>query len=48
MTKFSNKLKKTLFLYHFGSILSILGTKKNLSENPDISRTTSHGILAAR
>ena len=40
MIKFSNKLKKNLFLVHFGLIFPILGVKKF---SPG---TTSHGILA--
>ena len=40
MIKFSNKLKKTLFLAHFGLIFPILRAKKF---SPG---TTSHGILA--
>ena len=47
MTKFSNKLKKkTLFLDHFGTIFPILGAKFFSPENPSLSHTTSHGILA--
>ena len=46
MTKFSNKLKKNLFLDHFGTIFPILGAKFFFPENPSLSRTTSHGILA--
>ena len=46
MTKFSNKLKKPCFLAHFRPILPILGAKKIFLQNPALSRTTSHGILA--
>ena len=46
MTKFSNKLKETLFLAYFGPIFPILGPKRIFPENPDLSRTTSHEILA--
>ena len=45
MTKFSNKLKKTLFLAHFGSFFPILGQKKVFPENPALSRTTSYEFL---
>ena len=45
MTKFSNKLKKTLFLVHFGSIFPILEAKKIFLENPTVMHN-SHGILA--
>ena len=31
---------------HFGPSFPILGAKKILTENPALSRTTSHGILA--
>ena len=31
---------------HFGPSFPILGAKKILMENPALSRTTSHGILA--
>ena len=45
MTKFSNKLKKTV-LTHFGSIFPIFGVKKVFPENLALPHTTSHGILA--
>ena len=46
MTKFSNKLKKTLFLAHFGSIFPILEVKNIFLENPAQSHTALYGILA--
>ena len=46
MTKFSNKLKKTLFLANFGSIFPIFGAKKTFLENTALSNTTSYGFLA--
>ena len=46
MNKFSNKLKKTLFFAHFGSIFPIFGAKKNFLENLALSCTTSFGFLA--
>ena len=39
MTKFSNKLKKTLFLAHFGPFFPILGQKKVFPENLALSHT---------
>ena len=39
MTKYSKKLKKTLFLAYFGQ-------KKHFPENPALSRTTSCDFLA--
>ena len=45
MTKFSNKLKKTLWA-HFGSFFQILGQKQIFSENPALSRTASYEFLA--
>ena len=44
MTKYSNKLKKTLFLVHFGPFFPILG-QKNSPENPALSRATSYEFL---
>ena len=41
MTKFSNILKKNLFLAHFPNF----GSKNVFPENPALSRTTSHRIL---
>ena len=46
MNNFFNKLKKTLFLAHFGSIFPIFGANKIFLENPALSRTTSYGFLA--
>ena len=46
MTKYFNKLKKTLFLAHFWFIFSILGAKNFFPENPALSRTPSYGFLA--
>ena len=40
-------MEKTLLLTHFGPILPVLGAKKIFPENPALSRTTSHGILAS-
>ena len=45
MNKFCNKLKKTLFLAHFGFISPILGAKKFFLKNPALSHTTSYGFL---
>ena len=42
MTNFSNKLKKPCFSPFF----PIFFWEENLPENPALSRTTSHGILA--
>ena len=42
MTKFFNKLKKTLFLVHFPNFWD----KIIFLENPALSRTTSYGFLA--
>ena len=46
MNKFSNKLKRTLFLAHFGLIFPIFQAKKLFLENPTLSRPTSYGFLA--
>ena len=46
MTKFSNKLKNPVFFAHFGSIFLILTAKKIFTENPTLSCTTLHGMLA--
>ena len=45
MTKFSNKLKKTLILAHFWHFFPILEQKKIFPENPARSHTT-HKFLA--
>ena len=46
MTKFFNKLKKTLFLAYFCSIFQIFGTKRIFPENPDLPCTTWYGFQA--